>query len=197
MNTRSWLWLVFSAAVAALSFLTACSEQPASDKEVASSAEPLLIEPNAAVGPIRAGMTTQQVVAAIGEPARRTANALVYPKLGLAVMPGPDGKAQVVMCGDVTGLQGPFVKTFRGKTATGLGMESSRQDIITAFGEPTEAETFRGGQEALRYADQGITFTLQRGKVHHMIVRLRATLTPSAGPGPETNAVAVDLAPPR
>jgi hypothetical protein len=193
MNTRSWLWLVVPAALTALFFLPACSEQPGADSEVATSADALQIEPNAGVGPIRAGMTTQQVVAAIGEPARRTANALIYPKLGLAVMPGADGTAQVVMCGDVTGLQGPFVKAFRGKTSAGLGMESTRDEIIKALGEPTEAETFRGGQEALRYADLGITFTLQQSKVHHIIVRLRATATASPSAGPETNAVSVDL----
>jgi hypothetical protein len=195
MNTRRWPWLVFLAAFGSFWFLSACTEQSGGESEVAGSTDALLIEPNAAVGPIRAGMSTQQLVAAIGEPTRRTANALIYPKLGLAVMPGADGTAQVVMCGDVTGLQGPFVKAFRGKTSEGLGMESSREEIIKALGEPTETETFGGGQEALRYANQGITFTLQRGKVHHMIVRLYATPTPS--PGPETNAVAVDLAPPR
>lgn len=187
MNTRCWPRLLLVGAAVALGFLAGCSKRQ-TELGDAPAAGTLLIDPNSSVGPIRAGMSTQQVVAVIGEPARRTANALIYPKLGLAVMPGADGIVQVVMCGDVTGLQGPFVKAFHGRTPQGLGMESSREEIIEALGEPSEAETFRGGQEALRYTDHGITFTLQKGKVHHMIVRLHALAA-----GPETNAVTIDL----
>jgi len=190
MNTRCWPAWVLSALSVLL--LPACSERAAAPDAPAAAGEPLVIQPRASVGPIREGMTTQEVASVFGEPARRTANALIYPQLGLAVMHGLDGKAQVVMCGDVTGLHGPFVKAFRGRTPEGLGMESTREEIIKAFGEPTEAETLRGGQESLRYANQGITFTLQSGKVHHMIVRLHA----SAG-GTETNSIAIDVSPPR
>ena len=51
-------------------------------------------------------------------------------------------------------------------------MHSTREDVIKAYGEPTESEKFRGGLESLKYQPLGITFTLEGGKVHHMIVRL-------------------------
>ena len=41
----------------------------------------MLIEPRVAVGKIRAGMRTEQIVALLGEPQRRTANALNIPPL--------------------------------------------------------------------------------------------------------------------
>jgi len=81
---------------------------------------------------------------------------------------------QVVMCGDVTGINGPLVKAFTGRTKEGIGMNSSREEVIKAYGEPTSSEKFIGGIESLQYAPLGITFTLERGRVHHMIVRLRS-----------------------
>lgn len=133
----------------------------------------IVIEPNQSVGPIRAGMSVQQVISTLGEPQRRTPNALEYPRLGLAVMPGPDGGAQVVMCGDVTGLNGPFAKAFKGRTKEGIGMFSARADVLRAYGEPTQDQKMGGGLESMKYEPLGITFTLEAGKVHHMIVRLR------------------------
>lgn len=138
----------------------------------------LLIEPNIAVGPVHAGMTTAQVIAELGEPQRKPSNSLEYTRLGFAVMPGPDGKVQVVMCGDVTGINGPFAKAFTGRTREGIGMFSTREEIIHAYGEPTASEKMRGGLESLQYEPLGITFTLEAGKVHHLIVRLRGPQQP-------------------
>src|SRR5258708_21091102 len=74
-----------SASTLAILFLfTGCSEK--SDQPVASPGTPLTIVPNTSVAGIHAGMTLQQVVAALGEPQRRTASALEYPRLGLAVI---------------------------------------------------------------------------------------------------------------
>jgi len=161
------------AALAALLGAAGCSQS--SEQTVSGSAgsnTAMLIEPNAAVGKVRVGMTTQQAVSALGEPARRTANALEYPALGLAVMPGPDGLIKVVMCGDVTGLNGPFVAAFTGRTKEGIGMKSTRADVVKAYGEPEKSEKLRLGLESLKYSALGMTFTLEDGKVHHMIVRL-------------------------
>jgi hypothetical protein len=138
----------------------------------------LLIEPNLAVGPVRAGMTVAQVIAELGEPQRLPSNSLEYTRLGFAVMPGPDGKVQVVMCGDVTGINGPFAKAFTGRTKEGIGMFSTRDEIIHAYGDPTASEKMRGGLESLQYEPLGITFTLETGKVHHIIVRLRGPQQP-------------------
>jgi len=132
---------------------------------------PLLIEPNACVGQIRAGMTVQQVVQQLGEPQRRTSTALEYTRLGFAVLPGPGGIIQVVMCGDVIGMNGPLVDAFTGRTKEGIGMKSTREEILRAYGEPAESKKFPGGLESMHYPNLGMTFTLEGGRVHHMIVR--------------------------
>jgi hypothetical protein len=130
------------------------------------------------VGKVRAGMTIQDVVAQLGKPQRQTANALEYTSLGFAVMPGTDGTVNVVMCGDVTGINGPLVKAFTGRTKEGIGLNSSRADLLKAYGEPTSSEKLMGGTESVRYDPLGITFTLEGSKVYHMIVRLAAIKEP-------------------
>ena len=163
-----------------------CSERSESP---AASAQPFVIEPHSAVGKIHAGMTMDQVVAALGDPPLSTGKALEYPKLGLAVLPGPDGLATVVMCGDVTGINGPFVKAFAGRTPEGIGMLSTRDDLLKAYGAPSEDQKNAFGLESIRYDSLGLSFTLERGKVHHMIVILATE--------PATNQnMRIDLAPP-
>ncbi len=197
MNIRPITWALTPLTLAVLVFGAGCSQKSnQAAPETSGANPPMLIEPNLSVGKVRAGMTAQQAVAELGEPQRRTANALEYPRLGLALMPGPDGVVQVVMCGDVTGISGPFVAAFAGRTKEGIGMNSTRQEIISAYGEPTESQMMRGGLESLKYEPMGITFTLEGGRVHHMIVRLRGpqqpnrtvTLEPLSSPAPnDTN----------
>ena len=160
--------------LAAFLALGGCSDQrePAARPGGEST---MLIEPNLNVGKIRAGMTIDQVIAELGQPGRQTANALEYPQLGLAVMPGPDGVVQVVMCGDVTGINGPFVKAFTGRTKQGIGMTSTRDEVLKAFGEPAGDEKMRFGLESMNYPSLGLRFTLEGGKVHHIIVRFAAS----------------------
>src|SRR5512136_840264 len=104
MQERAIAVAPFLFAFLLLSPLLGCSEKqgqapPAGEAQKIDSA----IVPNLSVGPIHAGMSTQELFAVLGEPQKRTANTLDYPKLGLAVMPGAGGIVQVVMCGDVIG----------------------------------------------------------------------------------------------
>jgi hypothetical protein len=161
------------AAVAALS-TAGCSDRT----ETASSTQTIPIEPFIRVGAVTAGMTTEQVIAALGEPQRRTSNALEYTNLGLAVLPGPDRIVQLVMCGDVTGINGPLVTRFTGRTPQGIGMKSTRRELYKELGNPTSGESFPGGRESLKYADKGLTFALEGGKVHHITVSLSGTNPP-------------------
>jgi hypothetical protein len=162
--------MVLSGLLAAGACLIGCSRE----KEPPPGAEnaAVIIEGGVGVGKVRAGMTVEQVRAELGKPQRTTANALEYTSLGFAVMPGPDGVVQVVMCGDVIGLNGPLVKRFNGRTKQGLGLGSTREELIKAYGEPTNDQRFLGNRESMRYDPLGITFSLEGGKVHHMIVRL-------------------------
>jgi hypothetical protein len=136
------------------------------------ASSPMIIEPHASVGEIRAGMTVDDVVKKLGEPERRTASSLEYSKLGLAVIHDEQGAVQGVMCGDVTGVKGPFAKRFKGRTKEGIGMNSTRAEVLKEYGEPTHIEKWTSGMETLQYPEAGINFTLEGGKVHHIAIRL-------------------------
>jgi hypothetical protein len=176
MKPRIMTGALWASLLAGILWGVSCSDR--ADHAAGNSNIPLSIEPNVAVGPVRAGMRVQELVAKLGEPDRRTANALEYTRLGFAVMPGPEGSVHVVMCGDVTGINGPLVKAFTGRTRDGIGLGSTREDLVKAYGEPTASEKLRGGTESIRYDPLGITFTLEAGKVYHMIVRLQGAQDP-------------------
>ncbi len=145
------------------------------DRERAAATEnsPMLIEPGVSVGKVHSGMTLAQVRAELGEPQRTTQHALEYTHLGFAVLPGADGQVQVVMCGDVIGNSGPLVRKFTGRTKEGVGLGSTREDLVKTYGEPSKDEKFVGARESMSYDSIGITFSLEDGKVHHMIVRFK------------------------
>ena len=153
-----------------------CEPNSADDRETANA--PMVIEPTVSVGNIRAGMTVKQVLAQLGEPARRTVNSLEYPRLGLAVIQNREGIIQGVMCGDVTGTNGPFAKAFNGRTKEGIGMNSTREQIFKAYGEPSQQDKSPSRPESLTYDTQGLTFTLEGGRVHHIAVRFATPQNP-------------------
>ena len=170
-------WPFLAQVVAIL--LAGCSKDSATPPTAAAAtnATPLLIVPNVSVGEIRGGMNVTQMVASLGEPQRRTANAWEYTRLGLAVLPDQQGVIQYVMCGDVMGANRPFAQAFTGRTKEGIGMNSSREEILKAYGDPSQNQKFPGAIERLTYDGLGLTFTLEEGKVYHIVVRLGAVDT--------------------
>ncbi len=164
--------------------LAGCSES----KPPAGNVEPMLIQPRVAVGKVHAGMTVDQVITAIGEPKRRTQTALTYPEYGLAVMHDQQGRIVAVLGGDVMGPNGPFAAAFGGRTKEGVGMNSTSEEIIAAFGEPEARERTGPRIESIRYPRQGLSFTLERNRVYHVIVRL--------GEEAPSESITLDLAPP-
>ena len=137
-----------------------------------------LIVPLESVGPLRRGMTTNEVVAILGQPEKMQGKLMVYDKtFGLAVAPAGKMGVAAVFCGDSSG-DGPGVKAFKCRTKEGIGMESTRAEIIKAFGQPTSAKTWNEElhQEELVYKPLGLTFTLQNGKVFNILVDFRKLL---------------------
>ncbi len=180
------LWCALGVFAIAVLALPGCSDK---SEPSAEPGRPIVIEPHEAVGQIHAGMSMDQVAAALGQPPRHTTKAFEYPQLGLAVVPDATGHVEWVMCGDVTGINGPFVKAFNGRTKEGIGMHSTRADVLKAYGQPTEDKKLYFGTESLRYNNLGITFTMDSGRVHHIAVLLSAPQ--------DTNAtMRIEVAPP-
>jgi hypothetical protein len=130
-------------------------------------------------------MTLQQVVAELGEPDRKEGSVLKYLNLGLSVI-GKEGVVHIVLCVDPSAQdapgspstfsadermsknKGPLAKAFAGRTKEGIGIGSSRADVIHAYGEPTATEAAGDGRpslEVLRYRPLGLYFRLRDGRV--------------------------------
>ena len=137
--------------------------------------EVILIVPGESVGKIKGGMTREQVIAELGEPERTQGTIMVYDKrLGLSVAPRKTGGIAAIFCGD-SAPDYPNVGVFKGRTKEGIGMKSTRAELIAAFGEPTKKESFGPKQEQLEYQPLGLIFILEDGKVFHITVNFRKT----------------------
>ena len=154
---------------------TSCSDSPKSGSSgQVNSNTPITIEPGVGVGKVRAGMSMDEVIAQLGKPDGKPGDRhLEYRRLGFAVGFGRDGGVNVVMCGNSSGVNDSLAKAFTGRTKEGLGLGSSRADVVKAYGEPSGVEKGPAGRESLKYTPLGLTFLLLEGKVHHITVDFR------------------------
>jgi hypothetical protein len=164
--------LIIAALLASL--FAGCSKRPA--HTVLTSSASIVIEPGDSVGPVHSGMTTQQVVAELGEPDQTQNSALEYVNLGMLVVPSKDGHVQMVLCVDSSKGE-PFTNSFAGHTKEGIGIGSSRADVIKAYGQPTATHSMGGnsGFVELRYKSQGFMIEIKGGKVYSIAVIFKTT----------------------
>lgn len=132
------------------------------------------IIPMVGVGPIKFGMTKDQVIAALGEPdVDEGGIALFYPKkMGLSFRLAPNKGVREISCWSKLHPI-PFpdgMTTYAGKTKEGIGMDATRNEIITAYGEPDRTSS-RGPIEVLDYAKLNIQFSIVNNKL--VSLRLR------------------------
>jgi hypothetical protein len=172
--------------------LAGCQSDPYahlySQDEQAKPHEPLLIAPLVRMGKITPEMTLDDVIAAVGKPDRRTGFNLEYLRFGYAVMATrKTGKVILIQCGDPCDKTSPLIKMFAGRTKEGIGMGSTRSEIIAAFGQPTVAEPWGDDEERLVYKDRGLDFVLADGKVHFLAVDFRKRKTSSDAAKPPSS----------
>ena len=175
MKSRTRLEVL--AIAATIVILTAsCSDSAESGSSgPVDSNTPISIEPDVGVGKVRAGMSMDEVIAQLGKPDGKPGDRhLEYRRLGFAVGFGRDGGVNLVMCGTSSGVNDSLAKAFTGRTKEGLGLGSSRAEVVKAYGEPSGVEKDPAGRESLKYGPLGLTFSLLEGKVYHMIVFFRA-----------------------
>ena len=153
MRNRTLTLLVVAAALAG-----GCSKR----------GESTAIEPSVGVGSVHSGMTIEQVISQLGQPDETNDSTLIYSHLGLQVAPGNGDVVHRVT------MEHPFA----GRTKEGIGIGSSRADVIQAFGAPTVAEPGTAGYEFLRYSSRGLVFQLHDGRVDMMSVFFPATTEP-------------------
>jgi RNA polymerase sigma factor (sigma-70 family) len=126
--------------------------------------ESMLIVPGQSVGKVKAGMTEDDVIVALGQPESKEGEVLIYDKsFGFSVVCSRQKIVGSIFCGG--GVD------FKGHTKEGIGIDSGQDELIKTFGQPTTWAKFP--EEQLYYKPLGLTFLLQNGKVFHIIVDLR------------------------
>lgn len=171
-------------AVAALLMAAGCSKEkrPAESKAAAPEAKaqpPVLIKPGAGVDAVQKGMNKEQVEAALGKPEKINSKWWFYLNQGMVVAFGDNGVLFNIKC------FGPFA----GVTKEGIGIGSTRAELIAAFGNPSDEKQLQGKEsgavipgsanaergaiyDSLWFAAPRMSFNLQNGKVTSFIVHL-------------------------
>lgn len=155
MKTSGWQ----GATILALLALILCGILAGCRKK---SGEPMIIEPSVGIGRVTFGMTSKEVREIFGEPDLKMRDSLTYDGLGLSIYIYK-GLVKGITCRGVSG--DPEVKPCTARTSKGIGIGSTREQIIEAYGEPTSDE-----RNILKYESIGATFmVLENGMVETMI----------------------------
>ena len=170
---------------AAILIATGCSKQspPTESQSAAPELEarpPVLVEPNAGIDKVQKGMNMEQVEDAMGKPEKINSKWWYYLNRGMIVAFGDNEVMFNIKC----------ISPFAGVTKEGIGIGSTRAELLAAYGNPSQEKHFQGsgsgavvpggagsgggGFDNLWFASLGISFDLQNDKVTSFIVHLNA-----------------------
>jgi outer membrane protein assembly factor BamE (lipoprotein component of BamABCDE complex) len=123
------------------------------------------VKPKEGLGPVKFGMTKEQVIKELGEPDKidQKGMALDYLSRGYSVFISPRRGVMMITCY----TQATFVvkvADFAGKTKEGVGVGAKSADIVKAFGEADATEK-KEQMMQLSYRKLGLEFTLANDKL--------------------------------
>jgi hypothetical protein len=161
-------WMIWPAFVCLLGAHTQLGEAAGGSRSAMNPS--WLVVPGKAVGPIQLGMSQDEVRAAVGEPERTSLGGWEYLSGGYAVLLDKDRHTvDAILGGDMGYPHGELVKAFVARTREGIGMGSTRAEVVKAFGVPAVDSRPDGGGEVLSYP--GLDLALIEGSVVHLTVR--------------------------
>ncbi|MCX7425253.1 MAG: hypothetical protein NTW96_06465 [Planctomycetia bacterium] len=125
------------------------------------------VMPGVGLGPVKFGMSKEEVVKILGKPDLDEKEGVAYPSRGYEFIISPRRGVVAITCFSQQ-THAFKVRDFAGKTKEGIGIGSSREDLEKAFGKPNSVENY--GPEAAHaahiiYSKLGLEFTLYSGKV--------------------------------
>jgi hypothetical protein len=127
----------------------------------------LQVVPLVGVGAVKFGMSKEEVIKSLGRPERDERIALYYlGSKGIHIVLNPRTGVSQIHCWSKDFPMPPpeALTTFVGKTEQGIGMGSSREQIVAAYGRP-DTDDAQGGMGVLSYKQLKIDFTLSQNKV--------------------------------
>jgi hypothetical protein len=162
--------LLFSLLTLCLATLVGCGKKAGEEEP----REELIIEPLVGIGPVRFGMTTDQIIEHLGQPDRTFEGQVTklhyVPSRGLNFVVDDELGLQEIGCWS-EGMLPSRVTTFPGTTKEGIGIGVSEEEIVAAYGQPDRTSTgSRADLESLHYDKLQAKFTLKEGKLMSMIL---------------------------
>jgi hypothetical protein len=136
-----WLWLVLGSLIVGLLVLGLWQ---LTRKEAPAADDALVLRPGQGVGPVRFGMSPQEVEKLLGPPSQKKYQwQWHYPQRGLTIFFGPKG-VKIITCYSSRAITDPEAHDFAGKTPEGIGIGSTENDIIQAYGPPKKRRESTG-----------------------------------------------------
>jgi len=169
MNNKREI-LLLGLGVLCLVVLISCREK--ADEE--ASVDELIIEPLVSIGPVKFGMSKEEVMKHFGPPDRVSADGtkLNYvSSRGLSFTIDYELGLQEIGCWS-EGMLPSRVTTFTSRTKEGIGIGASEEEIIVAYGQPDRTSTgSKGVIKNLHYDKLSAKFSLKENKLMSMTLK--------------------------
>jgi hypothetical protein len=130
------------------------------------NAAALIVIPKEGLGPVKFGMSKQEVIDRLGQPDKidQRGTSLDYSSRGFAVIVSPTHGARMLMFYTQKTII-VKINDFAGKTKEGIGMGASAAEIIKAYGKPEAKETEEITTRLTYRKSLGMEFTLFNDKL--------------------------------
>ena len=129
----------------------------------------LIVTPGVGIGPVRFGMTKDEVIKLLGKPDVARGSNLIYLSKGFEFMVMEPGGVRTISCCAKQcyggSMQAKNADDFRGATDKGIRIGSTESQVIAAYGNPTRRGKGLRGGPSLRYKNLGTSFEFQNGKL--------------------------------
>ena len=160
--------LLFSLGTLCIVALISCSKK--ADEE--ALVDELIIEPLVGIGPVKFGMSKEEVIKHFGQPDRvhegEVTKLSYVPSRGLSFAIHSELGMQEISCWS-EGMLPSRVTTFAGRTKEGIGIGASEEEIAAAYGQPDRTSTgSKGVIQNHHYDGPQAKFSLQEGKLISM-----------------------------
>ncbi|MBW8035842.1 MAG: hypothetical protein FVQ79_09480 [Planctomycetes bacterium] len=147
------------------------AEDAVSDQGVEDASEDLVIRPGIGVGKIKFGMTVKQMKDILGKPdVDATGISFLYSDLGIEIVAKDMVTVSAISCGNPFNKDLPLIRAMeeacKFKTVEGIGIGSTEDQVLKAFGQPTKRSNDR-----LRYKGKRMSIHLANGKVIGMWIQ--------------------------
>ena len=132
----------------------------------------LRIVPLSGIGDIRFRMSKSNIINKLGQPQRITGNALFYLSHGLQLSLSPKDESLIaIACGATDEAENDMIRLCDCKTSKDIGMGSSKEDIITAYGNPSSEVPVQENVTMMFYDNIKAQFIVTDNKVTYMVFK--------------------------